>query len=249
MEKRILLTGGLGKLGGAINKACFFGGILAPSSKELDITNSAAIQKFLSSNEIAMIIHCAAFARMKECEINPMNAIGVNIVGTCNLVREVLRLKIQEEKDIRFVYVSTDAVYGGKKGNYSEKNPAIPYNKYGWSKLGGECAVNLLSDFCIIRTSFFDPCDIKFEDSATDAFSSRMPINELAVAICQVAQSTFKGTINVGGKRESDYEKYKMHKSSLKKCRLKDILKTVPFGMAKDASMNTSLWRKSIKKF
>lgn len=240
--KNILLTGGSGKLGIAIIKSGHFQNILAPSSKVLDLTNPSLVGKFFKDNKIDAIIHCAALARMIECENAPIKAINVNIIGTCNLVKEVIKIKSKKKKGIRFIYISTDAVYPGKKGNYSEKDETIPYNKYGWTKLGAECAVNLLSNFCIIRTSFFDPNTIVFDKSPVDIYSSKMPVNELVKAIYDMIENDFIGTINIGNSRKSDFERYKEFKPFLKTCKLKDITKILPFNMASDASLNISLW-------
>jgi len=240
--KHILLTGGSGKLGQAIIKSGIFQSVLAPSRDVLDITKPETIEQFFKENEIDAIIHCAALARMAECEESPAKAMQINIIGTNNLIIATLKKEKELKKSIRFVHISTDYVYPGIKGNYSEKDETIPFNNYGWAKLGAECAVNLLSNFCIIRTSFFDPENIKFDCSANDAYSSKVPIGYLVKAIAKMLENDFIGRINIGSDRKSDYERCKEFKPSLKECKLKDILGNVPFQMAKDASMNCSLW-------
>jgi len=241
----ILLTGSSGKLGQAIIRASkYFSHLLTPSEDTLDITKPNTIKDFFDTNDIDGVIHCAALARMAECESNPLKAMLVNVVGTCNLVAEVMRKENKSAKKIRFIYISTDGVYPGVRGNYSEKDETIPYNKYGWTKLGGECAVNLLSNYCIIRTSFFDPQDIKFDYSATDSFSSKVDIGYLVKAIAEILEGDFIGTINIGGERKSDYERYRQFKPDLKPCKLQDILKSISFNIARDASMDCSLWKR-----
>ena len=242
--KKILLTGGSGNLGQEITESGYFPKILSPSHKILDITEPKKVKEFFDENDFDAIIHCAALARMEECEKNPIQAIKTNIVGTCNLVSEVINKNNKKNMDIRFLYISTDGVYPGISGNYLENDATIPYNKYGWTKLGGECAVNLLNNFCIIRTNFFEPDNIIFEDSPDDSFSSKMPVNELVNAICLILKSDFTGTINVGSERESDFDKYKYFKPSIKVCKLNDMLKQVSFKMAKDSSLNINLWKK-----
>ena len=110
--------------------------------------------------------------------------------------------------------------------------------------MGAECAVNTLSNYCIIRTSFFDPENIKFDDAATEAFSSKVPINYLVKAISILLDNDFVGTINVGRERKSDYEHYKEFKPEIKECKLEDIQKSVPFAFYKDCSMDINLWKK-----
>lgn len=239
---KILLTGGSGKLGQKILESNKFRNILAPKRKDLDLTKPETIKKFFEENEVDVVIHCAALARMGECQNNPTKAIEVNIEGTCNLVKQVMQAEIKKKKKIRFIFISTDGVYPGDRGNYSEEDAVNPYNLYGWTKLGSECSVNLLSDSCIIRTSFFDPEDIKYESSPTDAYSSKMPINYLVEAIEFLVKDDFKGLLNVGNKRKSDYDRYKEFKKGLKACKFEDVLKEVGFPMAKDASMDCSVW-------
>ncbi len=242
--KNILLTGGSGRLGQEIIKSGYFSGILAPSHEKMDITDQSSISRFFEKNDFGAIIHCAAIARMADCQSDPVKSIGTNVIGTSNLVIEALKLKEKKQGSARFIFISTDGVYSGARGNYSEKDAAIPYNNYGWTKLAGECAVNMLDNFCIIRTSFFDPGAIRFDESATDAYSSKMQIKGLVKAIHAMLNSSFIGTINIGDERKSDYERYKEFKPSLEPCEFKEILKQVSFSMAKDSSLDTSLWKK-----
>ena len=242
----ILLTGASGTLGGKLielNKIYKLN-LLTPPKDILDITKPDKIKKFFENNDFEAIIHCAAMARMRECHENPGKAMETNTIGTCNLVIEALKKEKKLKKSIRFVHMSTDGVYEGKEGNYSETSPTIPFNVYGWTKLGAECAVNLLRNHCIIRTNFFEPENIKFEESATDAYTSKVTVDYAAKAVVKMLNSNFIGTINIGKERMSDYDNYKKYKLSLKPCRLKDILKTVPFQIAKDFSMDIRLWKK-----
>ena len=71
-HKIVLLTGSSGKLGTAIvhSNTCFT--LLKPSSNELDITNQKKIKDYFNKYNFSAIIHCAAMARMGQCEKNPM---------------------------------------------------------------------------------------------------------------------------------------------------------------------------------
>ena len=242
--KNILLTGSSGTLGQEIINSRCLSSLLTPSRKLLDITKPDTIKNFFENNDIDAVIHCAAIARMRECQENPVKAIETNIIGTSNLVIEVIKKEGKVQRNIRFVHLSTDGVYPGTKGNYSEKDATIPYNIYGWTKLGAECSVKLLKNHCVIRTNFFDPKNIKFEESAADAYTSKVTVGYLAKAVAKMLESGFIGTINIGAERKSDYDNYKKYRQSLKPCKFKDVLKTVSFPMAKDASMDISLWKK-----
>jgi dTDP-4-dehydrorhamnose reductase len=239
----VLLTGGTGKLGSEIVKSGLIKNLLSPSRASLDITNEASIDFFLHEHDVKCIIHCAAQAKMKECEKDPAKAIETNIIGTCNLVRAVLK-KEDQGKKIRFVHISSDGVYEGKRGNYSEKDPTLPYNRYGWSKLGAECAVNMLKDFCIIRTGFFNPGSIPFEESATDSYSSKLEIDKLVRAIVIMSNDDFVGTVNIGGDKKSDFDRYREFKPSIKPAKFAGIQENAGISLAQDASLNTELWHR-----
>lgn len=237
---KVLLTGGSGTLGRHILKSGLFRNIIAPSSKEMDITEAAAVDKFFEENDFDAIIHCAAMARVSECEQQPEKAVETNIIGTNNVVAAA----IKKERKMRFVHISTDGVYQSTEGNYSEEDATAPYNLYGWTKLGAECAVHALPSYCIIRTRFFEPENIKYDEYATDSYTSAMPVEELVKAIAAMAENEFIGTINVGGERISDYELLKKYKPTIKPCKFEEIQDRTPFKLSKDASMNVSLWKK-----
>ena len=59
-------------------------------------------------------------------------SIDLNIIGAAQLV------KACSENNLKIIFLSTSYVYPGKKGNYSETDALLPWNNYGWSKLGAE---------------------------------------------------------------------------------------------------------------
>lgn len=238
--KRILLTGASGKLGTAIARSGLFPSLLTPAHSELDITDFCSVDSFIASNPPDAVIHCAAMARMHECEKNPSLAILANTVGTANLALSLLH----HAKKARVLHISTDAVYACTRGEYSELDETAPCNLYGWSKLGAERAISLLPNHCIIRTSFFDPNIIPFADAPTDAYSSKMPLGELVSALRFMLPSNFIGTINIGSPRSSLYGIYSPYKPGLKRATLAAVNKSSPAPIAKDASLDCSLWEK-----
>ena len=60
-------------------------------------------------------------------------------------------MNICSELKIKLIYFSTSYVYPGNKGNYTEVDPLLPWNNYGWSKLGGESAVQMYNNSLILR--------------------------------------------------------------------------------------------------
>jgi dTDP-4-dehydrorhamnose reductase len=240
---QVLLTGASGTLGRHILATKRIADVLAPSHDELDVRDADAIKDYIEKHDVDAVVHCAALARVSACEERPDVAISVNVVGTSNLVMAILGKERATSKQIRFVYVSSDGVYPSTDGNYAETDAAIPYNTYGWTKLGGEAAVNVLPNACIIRTRFYDPTAIKYDKYATDAYSSQLPVTEIASAVLDLLESSFTGTINVGGQRRSDFDVCREHKPTITGCSIQDILGTITYKIATDASLDTSRWK------
>lgn len=242
----ILLTGSTGQLGSYLTASNLFSNILTPPRKILNLLEPLSIKNYFHTHSFDAIIHTAAIARMRQAQKDPILAMQTNIMGTCQLVKETIRKEKIRKKPIRFIYISTDGVYSSTHGYYKETDPTIPYNYYGWTKLGGECSVNLLKNFCIIRTRFFDPSKILFKEYTCDSYNSNLKINELAHTIAKLLYSNFTGTINIGAERSSDYARFKKLKPSIKPCRLKDIQKKTSFMLSRDASLDCSLWKSII---
>ena len=79
MKNNYLLLGGTGTLGKAIIKSKLFKNLKHPSSKKVNILSKNKIESFLIKNKIDTIIHCAAMARVKECEENKKRAYKVDL--------------------------------------------------------------------------------------------------------------------------------------------------------------------------
>ena len=211
---RILLLGGTGKLGKEIIKSKLFDQIYFPNKKICNLQDKESIKMLLDDFKPTHIINCAALARRRLCENQPKEAISINIIGTSLLVQSILEFSTKN-KEPRLLHISTDAVYHCSDGNYDELDPTIPICNYGWSKLAAECAVRLLNNYLIIRTRFFNPDDIPFLDAASDIFTSSIPISKLVSYIYKLMSVKYVGVLNIGGKSESDFDKYKIHKSDI----------------------------------
>jgi len=239
----ILLTGGSGNLGSEIIKSKKFNNLLFPSKKKLNITNFFNVKDFLIKNNINKIIHCACLARMKECEKFKKKAFFINVKGTKNFVEVINKYHLK----IRFIYISSDAVYSGKNGNYSEKSICKPVNYYGLTKYLAEKEVKKLKNYLIIRTRFFNKKRIKFKYSAIDSFSSTLEVSKLIKYIKYLTNLNYIGTLNVGSKKISDYNAYKKFKK-IKPCLRNRIISKLNFKISSDASMNCKNFRRIFNK-
>jgi dTDP-4-dehydrorhamnose reductase len=243
LKSKVLLIGSSGNLGSEIVKSKKFKNLDCPKKNRLNLLQKKSINKFLNK-KYNLIINCAALARMKECEKNPNKAIKVNIIGTLNLINEIIEYEIKYKKKIRLIHISTDGVYPSINGGYSENDILMPYNIYGWTKLCSELIVKRLKNYVIIRTRFFNKKKIRFDTAAIDIFTSMLEVQNLVTEIKDISSKKFIGVINVGTKKKSDYENFKKYKADIRPCKRKDILKDIDFKIAKDASMNLNLLKR-----
>ena len=240
----MLLIGGSGNLGSEIIKSKIFKNIYAPSKKTLNLLNQKKIRKILKTKNISLVINCASLARMQYCEKNMGKAIENNIQGTFNLVKEILNYQQKYKKKIKIVHISSDAVYPSTVGHYKEEAKLGPYNVYGWTKLGSEFLIKMIDQHVIIRTRFYKSNLIKYKFSASDLYTSQVEIGYLPKYINYLIRYKFKGIINVGSKRKSDFKVYKNIKKNLKSFKRKDLIRTLKFNIAKDSSLNLSKFNK-----
>jgi len=97
-----------------------------------------------------LVVNCAALASLETCEKQPELAWRLNAELPGELAESTLSLGIP------FIHISTDAVFDGKNGNYSEEETTNPINTYGRSKLAGEKAVHSVnSEALIARVNFY----------------------------------------------------------------------------------------------
>ena len=244
MTNNILLLGGSGTLGSKIIKSKFFPNLKYPKKKMLNILNKKQIENYLVKKKIDLVLHCAALARVKDCEFDKKKAKKINIIGTHNIVKSILKIQKIKKKDIKLVFISSDAVYASTRGNYKETDKTSPYNFYGLTKLKGEKIVKKLKNYMIIRTRFFDKKKIPFKYSAVNIYTSSLEVNKLVKYISTLIKKKFQGTINVGGPKISDYKNYKKYKKNLEPCDKSKILNELNFKIATNASLNISKLKK-----
>ena len=173
------------------------------------------------------VIHAGAITRpMVIHEDNPTLSIKTNIVGTANVVMAC------EKYNKKIIYISTDYVYEGIDGNYKETDTMKPFTKYGWSKLGGECAVQMYDNHLILRMAM-NKKPFPHPKALVDMKKSLMYIEDAAKITLQLLDEN--GIINVGGKSQSVYEFVKESNSDVEPITLSEISDV---NMATDCSMD-----------
>lgn len=226
---RILLTGGSGLLGTELQN--LDGSILAPGHDELDISDSAAVARYVKDMRPDIIVHAAAITNNRDIEADPDEALNVNIGGTVNLARACLGTRI------RLVYLSTDYVYRGDRGHYAEQDEVHPSNLYAWTKLAGEAAVRAVPNHLIIRTSFGAPA-FAYPAAFADKWSSKEYVDVIAGDILDAARSPLTGVINIGGPRRTIYEYASLRNPDVKRIKRDDSV----FESPADTSLDLASW-------
>ena len=236
LKKKIVVTGGSGRFAQSLKKIKSKYNFVYPSKNSLDITKLKSINKFLKKEKPKSVLHLAGLSRpMSQHDKDISKSINLNIIGTANLVRICSKLKI------KLIYFSTSYVYPGKKGNYKEYDPVLPRNNYAWSKLGGECAVQMYNDSLILRVCMTEKPFIHKK-----AFAN-VKINfifheDLAKILVKILDK--KGIINLGGPTKTVYKFAKKYNTKIKKVFVKKNQKNF---FPLNPYMNLSKLKKIIK--
>lgn len=115
--------------------------------KELDFTNEASVDAVLLHERPDVVVHLGAISKPDECEQERERAFLHNVTGTQYL------LATAQELCAHFIFLSTDFVFDGEKGMYSETDERSPVNYYGQTKLLAEDAVMCYAGlWTIVRT-------------------------------------------------------------------------------------------------
>lgn len=112
----------------------------------LDMTDLKAVKDILTSLKPDVIIHPAANPNVEYCEEHPKETWQVNVEGSRNIIETA------REIGVKFVYFSSDYVFDGTNGPYSEDDVPNPINEYGLQKHAVEKLIkNYLEKYLIIR--------------------------------------------------------------------------------------------------
>ena len=234
MKKKILITGGDGRFAKVLKKKEKNLNLFFVSKKQCNILNLNSIEKIVKKIKPKIIIHTAALSRpMKIHDTNIQKSIDLNIIGTSNIT------KICKKYNIKLIYFSTGYVYPGLKGNYSELDPVKPFNNYGLSKLGGECAVNMYKNSLILRITMTEKPFV-YKKAYSNLKSNFMFHEDLVKILPKLINK--KGIINVGGKSQSVYAFAKKYNSNVRK-----IIAKKKIDLPLNQTMNLAKLKKIIK--
>ncbi len=118
-----------------------------------DITISKHVTGLIKLSNPDIVIHTAAITQVDDCERDPENCRKVNVEGTKNIA------KTCRDTGAFLIHLSTDFIFDGENGPYSEADIANPISEYGKSKLESEYVVqSLLENYAIVRTVLVYGC-------------------------------------------------------------------------------------------
>ena len=236
MQKNIVITGGTGRFGLILKKIKTKHRLFFPNKKTLNILNQKSIENYVKKNKADIMIHLAGLSRpMSVHDKDIVKSIDLNIIGTANVT------KACSNNNVKLIYFSTNYVYPGTEGDYSESDALLPVNNYAWSKLGGETSVQLYKNSLILRVCMTEKPFVH-DKAFANVKTSFMYHDEVAKILFKLISQ--KGVLNLGGEARYIYDFAKKDNNNLKKIFLRRRDK---IGMPFNSSINLRKLKKIIK--
>ncbi len=177
---------------------------------QTDLLAPGAVESLLDSTQPDWVIHCAALANLDACEAHPLQAQKMNTELPRTLASLVAR------SGARLVHISTDSVFDGLRGDYSEQDVPTPACVYSRTKLEGERAVAEAYPGAIIARVVFYGWSMngtrslaefffnnlsqgKRVSGFTNVFFCPLLANQLANVLVQMLEMNLCGLYNVVG--------------------------------------------------
>lgn len=182
--------------------------VRALTRADFDLLDFAAIRREFQNDRPQLIIHCAAISVVGEAQKNPALAQRVNVEAT--------QLLAELAAEVPFVFFSTDLIFDGRKGDYTEMDAPNPLHLYGETKLAAEAIVRKNPRHLVVRTSInggvsragnraFNEQLRRALSSGqamklfTDEFRSPIPAAETARAVWELVAKNCAGIYHVAG--------------------------------------------------
>lgn len=228
MRPKLFITGGTGFLGGHVltmAKAHWkvFASFRTQHPEVEDVSwvcmhleNTQAIFSILDAIRPDAVIHAGGMTKVDACEMEKEKAYQINVLATESIA------KWCKKSHCKLVFVSSDMVFDGEKGNYTEEDSPNPLNWYGKTKSIAEerllsihpqsvCARSALiyGKPAVWGSSFSDELIKKFSQGEkvklfTDQFRTPIYVPNLAQALLELAENSFTGIFHLGGPEKID---------------------------------------------
>ncbi len=193
MSSKILITGSGGFVGknlyqtlkqdfeilgiGKCKKECV--------DKKLDVTDKKLLNEELNKFNPDVIVHLAALSNVEKCEVEKEFANEQNVSSIKNLVNWA------QEKNKKVIYVSSDYVFDGIKGDFDENDKEHPIQYYGQTKLAGEKIVSSLKKYLILRPTVIYGWDLGGMNFLMQLYRNQKEGKEMKIPMDQISNPTY----------------------------------------------------------
>lgn len=179
--------------------------------EKLDVTNKEEVKRVINLHRPDIIINCAAYTNVDGCETDRELCWRLNVDGVKNLIIAA------KKEDCRIIHISTDYVFDGKNGPYTEDDTPNPISFYGRSKLAAENALTT-SDirYAIVRTMVLFGVGVNIKPNfalwmidklkagekiniVDDQIGNATMVDDLAWGILKLAEKNLTGIFNIAG--------------------------------------------------
>lgn len=231
---RILLTGGSGRLGTELR--ALIPSIVAPNSTEMNLTDAKQVLDVMQRESPDVIVHAAAYTNVGDAETDREACWNTNVVGTRHVALAA------DAVGAKLVHISTDYVFSGNEGGYSESDtPGPVVNYYALTKLVAEEAARAAKSHLILRTSF-RPREFQYSVAFCDVYTGQDYVDIIAPEIALAVRHALDigdEVLHIVTERKSVYELAKRRKPDVREGKRADAIGVTLPG---DVSLNRGRW-------
>ncbi len=277
IKPQLLITGGSGFIGGhlvkhlssqyTITTTYWSHSFQDPAAQwiKIDLSRRSEVVTLFETLNPAWVIHTAALATVARGEKDPQPMSQINIEGAGNIA------KCCTQRATPLLHFSTDMVFDGKEGNYSETDPPFPITHYGRTKLEAEKIVKHYSDnFIILRIALCLGSPIwggsSFSQWVLENMRKNQPVHLYVdqfrtplhiINLCQVVEELltipFRGILHLAGTEKANRvqigqavaQQYHFSEKLIHPVTITDSLS--PYPLQKDLSLNVSKAKNLLK--
>lgn len=214
---KVLIIGGASQLGSELATLIPDSTLSYHSQNEknqlmIDLMDPISTESTILKEGPDIVINSAAFVEVDRCEEEKEYAYKINSLGVKHIVRAASIMNSY------LVHVSTDYVFDGEMGLYSEASIPNPINYYGLSKMLGDAFAMSYDHSLIVRTSgvfgskrnfprfVLERLKEKQEVPVIEGYYSPISAKKLATAIKCAIDLKLHGILNIAGRRTSRFD-------------------------------------------